>query len=100
MVTYTLHCTHGGHEANLRLTEELVGVGWICAEGDAVWGTPAKGKSFGPLIANGDMQLSLTVTLTDCGNLSVGKKGTGERIGDNGGSFPAGTLEWEVTQKS
>ena len=100
MATYTLYCINGEHEAKLRLTENIVGVDWICAQGDAVWGSPAKGKSFGPLIANGYVQLSLSVTLTDCGNLIIGKKGTGERIEDNGGSFPAGTFEWEVTEKS
>lgn len=100
MSIYTLLCTNGEQVANLRLEEGLVGVSWMCVEGVPVWGDPAKGRSLGPLIANGDMQLSLMVILTDCGNLSTGKTGDGERIGDSGGSFPAGTFKWKVVKKS
>jgi hypothetical protein len=94
--SYKLLITNGISETSLMLIEGIFGIEWECLDGEEVWGIPFKGRSFGPIMANGYIQLTDGDLIEGFIKPKKGVTGKGTHGYSNGGTFPEGEFEWEV----
>lgn len=96
---FMIECTNGAQTATILLTSStMVLWNWECKEGEDVWGSPFKGTLGSNLVNGGGGTVPLgnaAATLDGFTNVSAGTTGTGDRIGNIGGSFPLGQFDWE-----
>lgn len=98
MPEFTIHCSHDGEVATLRLSSTVLFPSWECIEGAPVWGDLYKGKMLPPT-PTGDLDLSGTALIYDWKDVMVGSTGTGDKLSDMG-TFPEGNFTWECTSKN
>jgi hypothetical protein len=96
MTQYRLACTSGEAEATIVLADGglFSFPTWQCVEGNAVWGAPSSGDCLSPRLTGGQIELSLGSVIDDW-STDEDASGSGYRLSDNGGSFPAGDFAWK-----
>lgn len=97
---FKLSCISGEKSATLVLTEALPFPKWKCLEGNDIWGIPSSGVMLSSNMTGENIELSLGTILNDWINVEKGSFGKGNRMDDNGGSFPSGEFSWECISKT